>query len=57
VRTEFGWGRLREEDKLEDPNVNGKIWIDMAQNRNRRLALVNVIIKFQFIKTWGNVGE
>ena len=41
------WMRKTEgRNNLEDPNVNGRIWIDMAQNRNRRLALVNVIIKF-----------
>ena len=52
------WGNLRERDHLEDSAVEGRIilrwmfrtwdvracdWIDVAQNRNRRRVLVNVV--------------
>jgi hypothetical protein len=59
VYTGFLWGNLRERDHLEDPGIDVKItlrcifrnwdgwgtdWIDLAQNRDRWRALVNVII-------------
>jgi len=53
----FWWGSLRKCDHLEDPGVGGSIilrwifrtwdgsieWIDLAQDRDRRRALVNAV--------------
>jgi hypothetical protein len=55
VCTGFQWRNLREEDYLEDPDVNRRIilnwifekwdggmdWIDLAQSRERWRAVVN----------------
>jgi hypothetical protein len=56
--TRIWWEDLREGDHLKDPHVNGRIilkrifkkwdggmdWIDLAQYRDRLLALVNKVI-------------
>jgi hypothetical protein len=58
VYTEFWWGNLRERDHLEDPSVDGRKWdggrgclnwTDLAQNRDRWQALVNVVINLQVV--------
>jgi hypothetical protein len=55
------WGNLREGDPLENLGIGGRImlkwifkmwdgglnWIHMAQNRDRWLAVMNVIMNFQ----------
>jgi hypothetical protein len=54
---------LRERETLEDPGVYGRIilrrifrkwvggtdWIDLAQERDRLLSLVNVVVKLQVL--------
>jgi len=62
VHTGFWWGNLRERGYLEDPGVDGRIilswifrkwdvermdWIDVAQDRYRRRALVNAVMNFR----------
>jgi hypothetical protein len=62
VHTGFWWGNLRDGDHLEDPGVDRWIilkwicdrfaggeldWIDLAQDRDRRPALVNVVMNLQ----------
>jgi len=55
------WGNLRERDHLEDPGIDGRIilrwifrkwvggmdWIDLAQDRDRWRALVNVVMNLR----------
>jgi len=57
----FWWGNLRERDHLEDHGIDRKIilrwifktwegvmdWIDLAQERDRRWALVNAVMKLR----------
>jgi hypothetical protein len=62
VHTGFWWGHLREGDHLEGPGIDGRIilkwifkkwdgggmdWIDMAQDRDRWRALVNVVMNLR----------
>jgi hypothetical protein len=63
VHTGFWWGDLREEDRLEDSCIDGKItlignfkdwhgvetmdWNDLAQDRDRRRALVNAVMNLR----------
>jgi hypothetical protein len=56
-------GNLREREHLEDPGIYGRIilrrifrkwvggikWIDLAQDRDRLLSLVNVVVKLQIL--------
>jgi len=58
VHNGFWWGNLREINHLEDPGIDGRIilrwmfrkweggmiWIDLAQDRERWQALVNVVM-------------
>jgi len=64
VYTEFWWGNLRERGHLGDPGVYGRIilkwiirkwnegmdWIDLAQDRNKWQALVNMVMNLQVPK-------
>jgi hypothetical protein len=59
VQTWFWWGNMRERDHLENLGVDGRVilkwvfkkwdgrmdWIDLAQDRDRWLALVNAVMK------------
>ena len=56
------WGILRERDLLEDPGVDRRKiltwifrvgcglmdWIDLAEDRDRWRALINVVMNFRF---------
>jgi hypothetical protein len=66
--TQFVWEDLRERDHLHDLCVDGRIilkwsfvqsggmdWIDVAQNRDRWRALVNVVVNVLFSKSTGNL--
>jgi hypothetical protein len=54
------WGNLRKRDHFEDTGIDGRIilrcvfrklggmcWIDPAQDRDRRRALVNAVMNFR----------
>jgi len=55
------WGNLRERDHLENPGLDGRIiirwifkcgcggwdWIELAQDRDRWRALVNVVMNLR----------
>jgi len=61
VYTGFWWGNLRKRAHLEDPGVDGRIilrwifrnwdrgidWIELAQDRGRRRALVNAAMNLR----------
>jgi hypothetical protein len=59
IRSLMIWGNLRERDHLENSGIEGRIilrwmfrtwdvracdWIDVAENRDRRRALVNAVM-------------
>ena len=57
----FWWGKLKERNHLKDPGIEGGIivrcilrkwegdveWIDLAQDRDRWQALVNVVMNLK----------
>jgi hypothetical protein len=60
VHTGFWWEELREGDHLGDPGLDGRIlkcifkkwdrgmdWIELAKDRDRWRALVNVVMNLQ----------
>ena len=62
VQKGFWWGDLREREHLGDPGVNGTIilrwifwkwdvgdmyWIDLAHDRDRWRAILNVVMKLR----------
>jgi hypothetical protein len=62
VHTGFWWRNLRERDQLEDPGIGRRIilrwicwkwdggctdWIDLARDRDRRWAFVNVAMNLR----------
>jgi hypothetical protein len=61
VYTGFWWVNLRERDHLGDPGIDGRIilkwifrkwdggmeWIELAQDRDRLRALVNVVMNLR----------
>jgi hypothetical protein len=66
--TGFWWGSLRERDHLGHPGVDGKIlrwifrkwdvggtnWVELAQDRDRRRALVNAVMNLRVPQNAGN---
>jgi len=61
VYTGFWWGNLRERDHLEAPQVDGKVkvdlqevgwggtdWIELAQDRDRWRAHINMVMNLRF---------
>jgi len=49
----FCWGDLRDKDHFEDVGWEGMNWIDLAQDRNRRQAFVNTVMKLRVHKMRG----
>jgi hypothetical protein len=62
VCTGFWWGNQKERDHLEDPGIDGMIilrsiirkgecggrhWIGLAEDRDRRRAIVNVLMNLR----------
>jgi hypothetical protein len=58
--TEYWWGNLRERDKSGDPGIilkqifqevgcRGMDWIELAQDRDRWRALVNVVMNLRVL--------
>ena len=61
VCTGFWWGKLRERDHWEDPDVDGRIilrrifrkwegvvdWMELAQDRDKWQALVSTVMNFR----------
>ena len=75
VHTECYWGDLSEGDHLEDLGVEGSVilkwifmkwngaWTDLAQDRDRLVAVVNVVMNNlllqnarNFLSRWGPVS-
>ena len=63
MNTGLWWGNLRERDRLDDPDIDGRIifkwifrkwdgcmdWIDMNQSRDRWRAVVNAVMNFRVL--------
>ena len=63
VYTGFWWGNLREREHLENTGIDGKIiemdlqevrcegmaWIELAQDRDRWWAIVNVVVNLRVL--------
>ena len=59
----FWWGNLREREHLENTGIDGKIiemdlqevrcegmaWIELAQDRDRWWAIVNVVVNLRVL--------
>jgi hypothetical protein len=70
VHTRFWWENVRQREFLEDPDGEGRIilkwifkkwnveggmdWIGLAQDRDRWLALVNVVMNLRVPQNAGN---